>query len=161
MENGEFIHMNLSILRLGCGLIALVMPLTATAVTVVECVDGDGKTSFRDTCPPGMSVQSTRQFGRERNDDEKPSVEEVAREHPVVLYAAPNCDACDLVRNQLQSRNVPFDEKDPSDDLDIQAEVATLTGGPITVPTIAVGAMKFTGYHRNELNSALDQAGYP
>ena len=90
-----------------------------------------------------------------------PSIEEIADQHPIVFFSAPNCDACDLVRNQLQRRKVPFSEKDSSEDPDTQAELAEVTGGPLTVPTIVVGEQKFTGYRKNELDSALNDAGYP
>ena len=143
-----------------CCLISLFIPLSALAITVVECVDGDGNSSFRDKCPPGMSVKSTKQLRTERIEV-APSVEKVANEHPIVFFSALNCDACDLVRSQLQSRNVPFSEKDSSEDPDNQAELAAVTGGPLTVPTVTVGEWKFTGYGRNELNSALNEAGYP
>ena len=152
--------MRSSINRIACCLISLFIPLAAPALTVVECVDGSGKSSFRDKCPPGMSVKSTRQL-RSEPKEEAPSIEEIADQHPIVFFSAPNCDACDLVRNQLQRRKVPFSEKDSSEDPDTQAELAEVTGGPLTVPTIVVGERKFTGSRKNELDSALNDAGYP
>jgi glutaredoxin len=152
--------MKLSRFRVACCLVALFIPVTAPALTVVECVDADGHSSFRDKCPPGMSVKSTKEL-RGKPQAAEPGVEEVANTNPVVLFSAPNCDACDLVRNQLERRKVPFAEKDSSTDAAIQAELAAVTGGPLTVPTVTVGAQKFTGYSKKELESALNQAGYP
>jgi glutaredoxin len=142
------------------GLIAWFIPLTSTAVTVVECVDAQGNSSFRDTCPPGMSVKSTKQLRGERKEV-IPSAAEVANEYPVVFFSAPNCEACDLVRTHLQGRNVPFSEKDASEDPATQAELAVITGGPLTVPAVTVGIQKLTGYNQLELDSALNEVGYP
>jgi glutaredoxin len=117
--------------------------------------------SFRDICPPGMTVQSKKVVRREPEPEVTPSIEEIAKANPVRLFVAPNCNACDLVRNLLAGRNVPFTEKDASQDPEIQAELSALTDGPLTVPTVAIGEQKFTGYHKSELDSALSGVGFP
>lgn len=143
-----------------CVLLLLLLPFAVAALTVVECVDDQGNSSFRDKCPPGMTVKSTKELRGERKA-EVSSLEEIAAANPVVLFSASNCDACDLVRNQLETRKVPFTEKDSSSDPDNQAELAAVTGGALTVPTVTVGTQKFTGYAKVELDSALNEAGYP
>lgn len=152
--------MNMSIFRLLCAVVLLSIPLFAQAITVIECVEKDGSSWFRDKCPPEMSVKSSQEVRRKR----KPTLtldEEIANRSAVVLFTAPNCEACDLVREQLSGREVPFTDKDSSQDRDIQAELSATTGGPLTVPTITIGEYQFTGYSHHQLKSALDNAGYP
>jgi glutaredoxin len=74
---------------------------------------------------------------------------------------SPDCEACELVRDQLDGRDVAYTEKDATTDRAIQGELAAVTGGALTVPTVTVGTQKFTGYSRNDLKSALTEAGYP
>jgi len=65
------------------------------------------------------------------------------------------------VRKLLVARNIPFAEKDASQDADVQAELSGVTDGPLTVPTVTIGALKFTGYNKIELDAALNGAGFP
>ena len=152
--------MKASIFRLVCGLISLLLSVSVAALTVVECVEKDGSTWFRDKCPPEMALKSTQEVRGEPVEVEI-SIEDIANEHPIVLFSAENCEACSLVRDQLKNRDLPFTEKDSSQDLDTQAELAEVTGGPLTVPTITIGEFKFTGYNQKDINSALDDTGYP
>ncbi len=152
--------MKTSIFRLVCGLIALLLPLSVTAATFVECVEADGSTWFRDKCPPEMSVKSRGEL-RGKPVEVEPSIDDVAAEHPIILFSAVNCEACTLVRDQLNNRGLPFTEKDSSEDPDTQTELAEVTGGPLTVPTLTIGEYKFTGYNSTDINAALDNAGYP
>ena len=86
----------------------LFLPLLASALTVVECVDADGTTSFRDSCPPGVEVKGTKELPGKRKDDIPPSVADVAKDNPVVLFVAPNCNACDLVKILLEKTQHSF-----------------------------------------------------
>ena len=43
----------------------------------------------------------------------------------------------------------------------MQAELAGVTDGPLTVPTVTIGDLKFTGYNKIELDAALNGAGFP
>ncbi|MGE0385921.1 MAG: glutaredoxin family protein [Gammaproteobacteria bacterium] len=132
---------------------------TAGAVDVVECIDPKGGRYLTDLCPPGAKVASKKSI-RTTKKPASEAVEQIAREHPVTLYAVPVCDACDLVRNQLQKRAVPFVEKDASKDLGIQEELKSLAGG-LTVPAVGIGETVLTGYNRQALDAALTTAGYP
>ena len=151
--------MKKSIYRLVCGLISL-LPLSVPALTVVECVERDGSTWFRDKCPPETKLKSTQEF-RGKPKEIEPSIEDITTDHPIVLFTAVNCEACTLVRDQLTNRGLPFTEKDSSQDPNTQTELAKVTGGPLTVPTITIGEFRFTGYNRKNIKSALDNAGYP
>jgi glutaredoxin len=137
---------------LGGGLAA-----TAGGVTVYECVDAKGERTISDHCPPN-TVRAGQIQVRVRST--KPTeTEKAAVEYPVLFFAVPVCDACDLVRNQLQKRGVPFVEKDPASDTAVQAELKELAGS-LSVPTVTVGEEIYTGYNKQALDKALDGAGY-
>lgn len=142
-------------------LFALLYAASAPALTIVECVDADGNSSFRDSCPPEMSLKSKREVRGEPEPEEPPSAEEIARDHPVTLYVAPNCNACDLVRNLLETRGIPFAEKDASEDPVVQAELSSVTEGPLVVPTVTIGDIKLSDYNKTEIESALASVGFP
>jgi glutaredoxin len=130
-----------------------------SAVTVVECVDADGNTSFRDQCPPGSSQKGKKEIsGLGGNDG--PDLSAVAAANPITLYTVPDCDACDLTRNALSGRDLPFTEKNVQDNAEMQEELKTATGG-LTVPGIVIGDKVLTGYSRDAIDSALNGAGYP
>ena len=129
------------------------------AVTVVECVDAGGNTSFRDKCPPGTTKAGHKVLLGVSPTKAK-STREITTDNPVVLYSVTNCDACDLVRNALSTRSTPFNEKNVQDDAASQNELKSKTGN-LTVPSVLIGATVLTGYNRSALDSALSQAGYP
>lgn len=144
----------------GCVLMfALVAVNVSAAVTVVECVDDAGSTSFRDKCPPGSTKAGDKVLLGVAAKKLK-SAREIAADNPIVLYSVPNCDACDLVRNGLTTRAAPFNEKNVQDDAAGQSELKGKTGN-LTVPSVLIGATVLTGYNRSALDSALSQAGYP
>jgi glutaredoxin len=144
----------------GCVLMFSLSPLAAlAAVTVLECVDDAGNSSFRDKCPPGSTKAGDKVFLGVSSKKAK-SAKEIAAENPVVVYSIPNCDPCDLVRNVLNTRGVPFSEKNIQDDAALQTELKAKTGD-LTVPSVLVGATVLTGYNRAALESALNQASYP
>ncbi len=142
-----------------CGFFCALVSISVPAVTVYECVDAGGNSSFRDQCPPGMILKSEREVTGDHFDD-GPTVEEIAEQRPVTLFSVPDCDACDLVRYQLDNRNIPYTEKDVADNPDSQAELKEASGS-VTVPTVMVGTEIFSGYSRSALDMGLTQAGYP
>jgi glutaredoxin len=142
-------------------LAAIVTALAATAVsalTILECKDKDGTVSFSDLCPPGSVKIGERRYaaiGGERNPDAR-----YAPERPTItLYSVANCDACDLVRNVLDTRAVPYNEKNVADDAATQEELRTATGA-LNVPTVLIGTTPLSGYNRSALEAALNNAGY-
>lgn len=140
--------------------LALCASFSSLAVTVVTCKDKDGNEFFSDRCPAGtLKVQEKHLRGGPRRTGAE-QLAEVARKSPVVLFTVPACDACDLVRNQLKKRGIPYDEKDVGENVENQAALREMTSGT-TVPTVAVGSRTLTGYSRAALDLALDEAGYP
>jgi glutaredoxin len=148
--------------RIALALVVALTGLTAVpvrAVTVVECVDKHGASSFQDRCPPGTVKKSEKQIRAPRKDADA-NAREAAKNNPVVLYAVANCEACDLVRKQLSARKIPFVEKTVDEDADAQATLKK-AAGQLTVPTVTVGTQVFTGYSKDALEQGLTQAGYP
>lgn len=133
-----------------------------SAVTVVSCKDKDGSTYFADRCPPGSTRLGEKEVRGGPRRDAAAELAEIAKSHPVVLYSVADCDACDLVRQQLKTRNVPYTEKDVGpDQIDNQQALKAVGNGNIIVPTVAIGTQTFTGYSRAALDLGLDEAGYP
>ena len=133
--------------------------VSAAAITVVECVDADGASSFRDRYPPG-TVQTGALQIRNATASADGSLEEVASENPVLLYVVPECDTCDLVRNLLQKHSIPYDEVDVQDNAKRQENLKALSGS-LVVPAVTIGATVLTDYSETGLDNALTQAGYP
>jgi glutaredoxin len=135
----------------------------AAAVTVYECVDEAGNSSFRDRCPPGTIKKGERQVTGDRKEA-PPDITETTKTSPVTLYIGPQCDACDLVRASLQSRGVPFTVKDASKSAEVQQELLKATGsegGAVVVPTLMVGTESINGYNKKAIDDVLNRAGYP
>lgn len=136
----------------------LLTPGVLAAVTVYECKDAEGESFFAESCPPGTERVGERRLpGKSRQAP--PPQEEAPPPAPVVLYTAPDCDPCDVLRAALTNRGVPYTEKDASTDPAVQAEVKALAGS-ITVPTLAAGDTVLTGYNHVALEQALKRAGY-
>ena len=137
----------------------LVSLSVSAAVTVVECVDGDGNSSFRDKCLPGTTKKADKKLLGVSTKKEATAAD-IAAANPVILYSVPACDACDLMRNVLTTRNIPFNEKNVQDNVANQQEMKAKTGA-LTVPALTVGSTVVTGYSRSAVDNALNQVGYP
>ena len=134
----------------------------AFALTVVECVDKNGDSTFAERCPPGSEKKGEKELrGLKLAQDDEISIEDVAKEHPVTLFTVENCEACGLVRTQLKARDIPFTEIDVSDDQEKYEQLTTATGGAATVPTLTVDDKVLTGHNSASLDAALNDAGYP
>lgn len=141
------------------GLVLGLCGSVAGARTVVECADAEGNTSFRNQCPPDM-----KKIGEYKLVGVKPkagpTLDDIAKGAPIVFYSVPECDACDLVRNRLKARGLPFTETDVQDNAEAQTAMRAATGG-LTVPSVMIGEKVLSGYSSEALNAALTEAGYP
>jgi len=152
--------MRASTLAIQFAALALCASSSSLAVTVVTCKDKDGNEFFSDHCPAGTLKVDEKQLRGGLRRTGAGQLAEVARKSPVVLFTVPDCDACDLVRNQLKKRGIPYTEKDVGENVENQAALRDITGGT-TVPAVAIGSHSLTGYSRAALDLGLDQAGYP
>lgn len=148
--------------KLGLLLVCLCLPLTSAALTVVECVDKSGASTFAERCPPGSTKKGEKLLrGLPKKKDDTFSMEEVAKNHPITLFAVENCEACSLVRNQLKARDIPFTEVDVTNDQEKFDMLTNATGGVATVPTLTIDDKVLTGHNSASLDAALSDAGYP
>jgi glutaredoxin len=144
-------------------LTALAGLIPARAVTIVECIDESGHSSFRDSCPPG-SIKKGEKRLRGNVNAPTPVLSEIVAKHPVTLYSIPECDSCELVRLQLKARGVPFTDKDASTDGAVRKELQDLLGvedGLMNVPVVHIDDTILREYDAAALTAALDKAGYP
>lgn len=144
-------------------LTALAGLIPAKAVTIVECIDESGQSSFRDSCPPG-SIKKGEKRLRGNVNAPTPVLSEIVAKHPVTLYSIPQCDSCELVRLQLKARGVPFADKDASTDGAVRKELQELLGvedGLMNVPVVHIDDTILREYDAAALTAALDKAGYP
>src|SRR5581483_11709785 len=148
-------------MRLRVWLTVAVLVLAAApahAQKLYKWVDQDGRVSYHDQPPSdsGYRVEEKSLRG-ERSTEASPDVTGKA---PVVLYSAPKCGPCDLARQYLQKRRVPFTEKNVEGDRKLQDELIKQTGG-LSVPTLTIGDKVMRGYLESLLEGELDAAGYP
>ncbi|MEM7466006.1 MAG: glutaredoxin family protein [Pseudomonadota bacterium] len=135
---------------------------TSGAVTIVECVDTNGDTTFAERCPAGWTKKGEKEIrGVRKAADEEVSIDEIAKAHPITLFAVANCEACTLVRNQLKARDIPFTEIDVNNDQEKYEQLTAATGGAATVPTLTIDDKVLTGHNSASLDAALADAGYP
>lgn len=84
---------------------------------------------------------------------------QAARKHPVTLYSAAGCAACDQGRALLKQRGVPFVEKLVASDADeAKLREAGSDGG---LPLLLVGRTRLVGFEQGSWTTALNAAAYP
>lgn len=131
----------------------------AAAATILQCEDAEGNRSFETSCPPGSKlVEEKNYYTGPKNSG--PDLDSLQAEQPVTLYSVPACEACDVVRSYLNSRDTPFTEKNVENNVDLQEELSAITG-ELSVPVVTIGEAMVAGYNRAELKEKLDSAGYP
>lgn len=136
--------------------------LSANAERLYKWVDDSGRVSYHDRPPPEGSgyrverkVFKTRVVGEETSN----AMRRAARKFPVTLYSVPVCSSCDQARSYLQSKKIPFTEKDVQSDVESKQELADLTGR-VAVPIVMVGEKIVRGYVKEWLEGELMDAGY-
>ena len=96
-----------------------------------------------------------------QNDDTLPF--ETRRAHakfPVTLYVTGNCgSACNMARDYLKKRGIPFAEKTIGAPEDVDA-FRKASGGD-QIPAMQVGTNWSIGFLEGQWSQALDTAGYP
>jgi glutaredoxin len=149
-------------------LAALFAALAVPAAAQYKVVAPDGTVSYTDRPPSDASNRVTpmTRGGRLNPSAAADSVaslptglREPAQKWPVTLYTAPDCSVCDVSRQWLQQRGIPFSEKRVTSDEDVLA-LERITGGR-AVPAISIGSQPLRGFSDLEWASYLDTAGYP
>ena len=125
-------------------------------------VDEQGKVHYTDTPPPpsAKSAQKKNLKGNAVGAQQSFELTKAMQESPVTLYTHPDCkDACQLARDVLNKRGVPFTEVQTFDPAGLE-KLKAVSGG-ITVPVMVVGALVEKSVSEGAFNNALDVAGYP
>jgi glutaredoxin len=139
----------------------MVVGMLALAASAVQAdklykwVDKQGRVTYHDTPPTSDEYRVEEKDVRLRGSRETP-----VDRPPVLLYSAPDCQSCDLAREYLKKRQVPFTEKNASGDVKVQEELKKKVG-TLSVPVLLVGEKVMKGYLESLLAGELDQAGYP
>lgn len=145
-----------------CAALALGWATLAGAQQAYRWVDAEGHVTYSDRPPPpGAASAETRKLRGSVIETSVPpyAVQQAAKDYPVTLYTAPNCDACAAARSLLEKRGVPFSTVNVSDPPSIE-ELKRVSGGA-QVPVMKVGSDVIKMFEPGQYNSALDAAGYP
>ena len=137
--------------------------LSAAAFAQYKWVDKDGRVGFGDNPPrDAKTVQRLDMRGGENVDASKDfpyELRRAAERFPVTLYSAASCQPCDLARNFLRNRGIPYAEKTVSTQNDGE-ELKRISGG-IRLPVMTVGRQVQVPFDPDAWATALDAAGYP
>jgi len=144
-------------------LMLLAGPSLVFGANLYRWVDAEGKVHYTDQPPPvsAKNVQQKDFGGNVIEGDQMPyATQMAAKRYPVVLYAS-NCgEACNLAREHLKKRGIPYTAKNPETPADSEA-LKKLIGG-LEVPVLVVGnTSPQKGYEAGAWDAALDAAGYP
>jgi glutaredoxin len=145
-------------------LLALTVLFTAqlAAAQQYRWLDENGRVHYSDTPPPASAkdVQKKRMGGNAVGAQGSYELTEAMKSSPVTLYSHPDCkDLCQIARDVLNKRGVPFTEVSAIDEAKIE-ELRRLSGG-VQVPVLVVGAQVEKTISAAAYNRALDLAGYP
>ncbi len=80
---------------------------------------------------------------------------------PVILYTTSDCAPCDLARDHLVRRGVPYTEKIVSSAQDLLAFQRLGFASDTGLPVFTAGAAKQIGYHGTRWDETLSRVGYP
>ena len=143
---------------------ALVTATLADAQTTYRWIDkSSGKTVFSDQPPPPGASQVVKQTGAQPGAERQQpyATRQAAAKFPVTLYTTASCaEACQQARELLNTRGVPFTEKQLKSEAEF-AELAKLLGSEAGFPSLSVGRQNLRGLADDAWNDLLDLAGYP
>ena len=131
-------------------------------------IDANGRVNYGDRPPPSDSRRVMRgpagvhsSEAPAAGDQRLPyALRSATSRYPVVLYTAPDCAPCDLGRNHLTQRGVPYTEKLVQTAADLRAFNA-LQLGSTQFPVFTVGTDRMAGFEATMWNRMLDAAAYP
>lgn len=132
----------------------------AMATKLYKWVDEYGNVTYKDTPPADENIKYKEEDISGGTGSGGSVADEAAEKFPVVLYSTPSCSACNSARAYLQSRGIPFQDKDVEGNGELQQELKQ-KAGEISVPTILIGSKVMRGYVQSLLEGELDAAGYP
>lgn len=123
----------------------------------------DGRVTYTDRPPVTQNnrVQPLTAAGLPAPQQALPAVlRDAASRYPVTIYTASDCSACDMGRNYLRQRGIPFTETTVNSAEDGTAFRQRFTGSG-SVPLLTVGAQRLESFDQAAWSGYLDAAGYP
>ncbi|MEN9544123.1 MAG: hypothetical protein RLZZ598_956 [Pseudomonadota bacterium] len=123
----------------------------------------DGRITYTDRPPVSQDVrvQPLNPLGGPAPQPALPAVlRDTASRYPVALYTAADCGACDMARNYLKQRGIPFSETTVNTAADSAAFRQRFTGSS-SVPLLTIGSQRLESFDQQAWSGYLDAAGYP
>ncbi len=156
----------LLVAAIGCGFAA---SPEAVAQQVYRHVDSNGKVTFSDQ-PLPADVRAARGVGTMSQQVQTRQagsgaallpfeLRQVVQRFPVTLYTRDDCSPCDTGRALLNSRGIPFSErqiKTPED-----SEAFERLSNQDALPLLSIGSQQLKGFSDVTWSQYLDAAGYP
>lgn len=148
-------------LRTAAALAALVLA-AMPAHALFKVVGPDGKVTYTDRPPAATEGRATtvnRDGSSASTDASLPfALRQVMARFPVTLFTAAKCEACDLGRQLLTRRGIPFSERTATTEED-RAAWEKVVGGQ-EAPVLRVGGQVLRGFNATAWEETLDVAGY-
>ena len=140
----------------------------AHAVTVLECVDEAGNSTYQDHCPPGTTPANKRDIKTGTSEaataPAAPGKKEATPSGGDIIFytTSTECDACLVIKATLTKYGASFTEKDISTDMAVRQELKDKTGASssVSVPTVIIGDQIISGFNKEALSKALENAVY-
>lgn len=135
----------------------------------IKWVDANGRVHYSDRQPmpdaQGRVVRtqsiSARPQASSIGDPTLPwALRSAAARYPVTLYTSPECEPCQLAREHLARRGVPYTEKSVKDAAGIKVFHA-LGFEKALFPSLSIGPERLVGFESTGWDRALDATGYP
>lgn len=159
----------LSLALLGAAPAQAAQPVSGARHAPIKWVDANGRVHYSDRQPmpdaQGRVVRtqsiSARPPASSIGDPTLPwALRSAAARYPVTLYTSPECQPCDLAREHLAQRGVPYTEKSVEDAAGMQAFHALGFEKPL-FPSLSIGVERLVGFESTGWDRALDATGYP
>lgn len=158
-------HLCASRLVLATGLLLCAGATLAQGSQPYKVTGPDGRVTYTDR--PAANARSVRPLGsaaaasgsgEDALEGLPYALRQAALRYPVTLYAAAACSPCNVARQALQQRGVPFKEwrVDSATASELQRRE-----GATSLPILRVGSSRLLGFEATEWRRTLDAAGYP
>jgi len=143
-------------------ILACCLTASVQAGELYRSIDAQGKVHYSDRPLPGTDdVELLHLSQPPAPDASLPYETQRAMQYfPVTLYVSADCGSpCQLAREFLLQRGIPFSEKQLTTQEDLEA-FRKLSGGD-SIPAATVGRTWLRGFLASDWNQELDVAGYP
>lgn len=143
-------------------LLSLLFSASVVQAQTYKSVGADGKVTYSDTPAAKAGKVEEKNLPKTSATTQLPfELAEAVRKHPVTLYTARDCSGCDMARNALTARGVPYTEKTVETNEDIARLKQVSSNQNQKLPLLVVGTLKETGFEQEAWNKTLTAAGYP